>query len=70
MYVGTRIIWRALKVLFRNIWLNLTWIYSIDSFDFILFDFVQALSKRLENHENFQGISPDEVQTISDYTER
>ncbi|XP_023322153.1 rab5 GDP/GTP exchange factor isoform X2 [Eurytemora carolleeae] len=32
--------------------------------------FYQALTKRLETHENFQGLSQDEIQTISDYTER
>ena len=30
----------------------------------------QALFKRLETHENFQGLSQQDIKTVSDYTER
>ena len=31
---------------------------------------LQALWKRLETHENFQGLEEGDIKTISDYTER
>jgi len=33
-------------------------------------NFYQALWKRLETHENFQGLEEGDIKTISDYTER
>jgi len=45
-------------------------ILPVDELAAMVQNFYQALSKRLENHENFQGLSHDDIKTVSDYTER